>query len=282
MRSVKFRLTGFALLVLTTLASDIALAGIHRHDVAAERFIELGKQSQFACVGQLKRGEVGIASAVMISKQWALTAAHVFKASADEGITLTIDGKIFSVTGIVIHPDYKNSDTKLSTDLALIKLDKNYDGTTAKLYEHDQEIGKVVTTVGYGRFRGAFETTGKSDGKRAGQNVIDSIGGVGAIGGEKLPENFLGIDLTDPKSSFTDKFGNKSPLALEYMGDGGDSGGGGFIEVKGKWLLAGIVARSKFDPEKLAKFAEFGFYGSNAYLTRVSVNRAWINTNIKN
>lgn len=258
------------------LSSDSVLAGVHRHDVAAEKFIEYATQQPFDCVGQMRMGESKIGSAVVISSNWALTAAHIFRSTEEKDITLHVLGKTYRISEIIIHPDYKNADKSLSVDLALVRLDGKFDGKIASIYSQSDELGKIVTIVGFGRFRGAFDTEAKSDGKRAGQNVIDSIGG------KDLADNYLGMDLTDPRNPTRDKFGTRSPLDLEYGLEGGDSGGGGFIKVGRKWLLAGINARSVHDREKLMNFPQHGFYGSKSYLTRVSPYRGWIESTIKN
>lgn len=274
MKQTNWILTLSALFMFPILRCKIADAGIHRHDVSSEKFISLAKESQFACVGQLKRDDKAIGSAVMISSQWAITSAHIFGDLPEKGVTVEIGGQTFQINEVVIHPNYKNANLKLATDLALIMLDKNYKGKTAKIYEKDKEIGATVTIVGYGKFRGAFDASANSEGKRAGQNVIDTIGG------EKLPANFLGVDLTNPKNPTTDKFGNKTPLELEYIIDSGDSGGGMFMREKSKWFLAWINTRTVYDRDKLVKFSEYGFYDSHSYFTRVSTVHNWIVANI--
>ena len=260
----------FSMLICQT-----ASAGIYRHDVTAEKFIALAKEPQFDCVGQLKMGEKDVGSAVLISPRWALTSAHIFADSGEaKEMSLVIGGKTFQIAKVVIHPDFKNADTGLYTDLAMIKLTGEYSGKTAKIYQRETKIGSIVTIVGYGRFRGAFEKEAIGGGKRPGQNVIDTIGG------EKLPVNFLGMDLTDPRNPVTDKSGNKSPLELEYILEGGDSGGGAFIEINGEWFLTGINTRSNYNREKLMKFEDFGFYGTKSYLTGIFAYQKWITLNL--
>lgn len=265
----------FATFTFTLLAAAICSAGIFRHDVAIEKYEALAKQAQFDCVGQVSREGKSIGSAVMISAEWAATAAHSFNSADDKNVTIEVGGKTYNATRIVIHPYYKNADLKLSTDLALVKIDKKYDGKIAKLYEGEIEIGAVGTIVGFGNFRSAMEPNSRGLRKLAGQNMIDVIGAAGNAA------NFLGVDLDSATDATANGFGDAKPLELEYIMDGGDSGGGIFIERDGKWFLAGINARSVHTKERLMKFEEFGFYGSKSFFTRVSTNAEWIGKEMK-
>lgn len=84
--------------------SSSTFSGIFRHDVAIENYEALAKQSQFDCVGQLSRDGKYAGSVVMISAEWAATAAHSFNSADDKNVTIDLSGKTYSVTKIVIHP----------------------------------------------------------------------------------------------------------------------------------------------------------------------------------
>lgn len=156
-----------------------------------------------------------------------------------------------------------------------MKIDKKYDGKVAKLYEGDKEVGLVGAIVGFGNFRSAMEPNTRGLQKLAGQNMIDVIGAAGNA------TNFLGVDLDSATDATANSFGDAKPLELEYIMDGGDSGGGIFIEKDGKWFVAGINARSVHMKERLMKFEQFGFYGSKSFFTRISSNADLIAKEIK-
>lgn len=246
-------------------------AGIFRHDVPLEKFQALAKQKQFDCVGQMKYEESPAGSAVVISKNWGLTTAHTFdNRPHTEKFTFEVNGQIIKVSKIIIHPDYK---TKLA-DLALFKLEINYKGKTAALFKGENELGLTATIVGFGFAGKAFDKEPKLIGKIAGQNVIDGIA-------ESQFKNVLSIDFDSPTNPLLSKSGDKTPLDLEYMMYAGDSGGGLFVELNKKWYLAGINNRFLLDREKLLKFDEFGFYGSESYYARLSLYKYWIKSEMK-
>lgn len=248
-------------------------SGVFRHDVSIEKYQELARQSQFDCVGQLKRNDSDAGSAVIIAPNWAVTSAHVFDASLEKGMTLEINEQKFQLLEVIIHPDFKKVKTAQYTDLALIKLDGDYKGKIARIYDKDEEFKAIGTIVGFGRVRSAFEPSAKIQGKIAGQNVID------AIGGKDLPDNFLSVDFDSPTDTSLSSLGDAKPLALEYIIDGGDSGGGLFIEIKGKWFLTGINTRTSHNLDRLTNnFSKYGFYGSISYFTRISPYEKWIKT----
>lgn len=248
------------------------LGGVFRHDVPVEKYLELAKQTQFGCVGQLKKVDGGGAgSAVMIASNWAVTSAHIFDASMGKGMTLEINGQTFQILEAILHPDFQKVKTAQYTDLALVKLLGNYKGEIARIYNKGKEIKSIATMVGYGRSRGAFEPSAKLLGKMAGQNVID------AIGGKDLPDNFLSVDFDSPAHVSLSSLGDAKPLPLEYIIDGGDSGGGLFVEHDGKWFLAGINTRTVHDQNRLtSNFEKYGFYGSVSHFTRITSYQEWI------
>src|SRR5690606_30180736 len=75
-----------------------------------------------------------------------------------------------------INPGW-NGDIGQGFDIALVRFDEPITNVTpAKIYTGFQELGKVVTMVGYGQTgTGKTGSTGASGVKRAGQNVIDEL-----------------------------------------------------------------------------------------------------------
>ncbi len=77
------------------------------------------------------------------------------------------------------------------------------------------------------------------------------------------------FDFDDPTNPTTHRFGSSDPLPLEIGGAKGDSGGGVFINLDGRWQLCGIVSGGLNRQVK---------YGSVAALARVSSANAWIDS----
>jgi hypothetical protein len=177
---------GLVFLVFLTFVS-----GIIRHDVPEKKYLQLGKQKQFDCVGQLARvdttGHVVLgASCVLIGQRYVLSAAHCFIDTDTRADTLDtmIDGKKAQMISYIqynprvtdfsrlyasfgkrrikvkrgiIHPDYLDSLTKGSCDLALLELEQAVKGIKpAKMSYTFDELHSDVTGVGYG-------ATGRAD-----------------------------------------------------------------------------------------------------------------------
>lgn len=153
-------------------------------------------------------------SAVIISPNWALTAAHVVKDGTE--IRLIIDEKkeeSFNVKTL-IHEDFNDGEMGYN-DIALCYSEKDFKlDFYPELYSEKDEKGKIVSMAGYG-LTGSFNTGSiKSDKfRRAGSNTI-----------ARLERNVLICNLVDQRTE------------LEFLIASGDSGGGLFIGNK----LAGI------------------------------------------
>ncbi len=134
----------------------------------------------------------------------------------------------------------------------------------AKRYAGDSEQGKVGTSVGFGR-------TGEGDDlvrtvdrdKRGMDNVIDSTAG-----------NVLVSDFDGP---------NDNPQSLEGLIDGGDSGGGVFIQDGAGWELAGVhstATGTPFPPPPPPTNDSTPQYGDNQYSGRVAAQSDFIDRGI--
>lgn len=276
------------------------ISGIGRDDVKPEKYLELAKQKQFDCVGQVVVDGDTAGSCVLICESTLLSAAHVFILSDTRPDTMMMDGqkvvvftsinerpaeakqievvfdhKSYKIKRLAIHPDYFDTSATGSSDLALIELEQSVkDIAPAILNENYDELGSEVVGVGYGVMAKATEESVIDFKKKnAGQNTIDSIGGKNSSG---LATELL-CDFDHPSRNDCNKMGSFSPLPLEYLCNGGDSGGGLFRKKGDKWVLVGIC--SAFRPD-IAQLEKTGFYGSVMGWTRVSVFKDWIEEKI--
>ncbi len=274
-------------------------AGVYRHDVDVKKYRQLAAEPQFACAGQVIRNSGIVGSCVLIGDRYVLCAAHVFvdneEATPD---TSYINGNKVIMnrptnlhlapaadfmfrfkrewrTGkvLVVHPVYKDSLKNGHCDMAIIELDEPItDIQPAILNTTFDEQHCVATGVGWGASGKANEPENVAIWfeEIAGQNMIDSIGGYKYKG---KPTELL-ADFDAPAGiKGCNKYGNATPVPLEYMTSGGDSGGGLFRQKHNKWELIGICTGGGVNIEQLLKT---GYYGQLGAWTRVSVFNDWI------
>ncbi len=283
---------GLAFLVFLAFVS-----GIIRHDVPERKYLQLGKQKQFACVGQISGGSGG--SCVLVSEKYVLSAAHCFIETDTRADTLdtlidgkkaqmvfyvpvnprvtdfskvyaTFNGRSIKAKRGIIHPAYLDSLTKGSCDIALIELEQPVRSIgPAKLSSTFDELHSDVTGVGYGASGRADkpESVKLEHKKIAGQSVVDSLGGPEFDDHQTLlfcqfvsPDNKTGMHVARP---------------LEYICGGGDSGGGLFRQKGKAWELVGICGGGGSGID-LQQFMKTGYYGQTMSWTRVSLFTSWI------
>lgn len=226
-----------------------SLGGTIDPSIPDSKYLEYAKD--FKCVykicGTYKDGTMFCASAVVIDSHWVLTAAHVVQ---DPKICLIHkDNNAHEVTRIFIHPDFKDEGFG-KADIALCYVDEDINlEFYPKLYEGDDEVGKVCAISGYG-LTGTFNTGAiKADGnQRAGSNHIDEI------------QNDLLICTPSTRTS-------KKRSSLEFLIGSGDSGGGLFIDGRLAGINSCVLAADK-KPDST--------YGDEAGHTRVSKFVDWI------
>jgi hypothetical protein len=272
------------LLLLTLIGSGIPFLptetpahqarGATRHDVADARYVALGLAPQFASVGLLRLGDEPRASAILVTPQWVLTAGHAAE-DAERGLIIELGVRAYEVVEVVVHQDYRPRQIGNGTDLALMKLaEPVVEVLPAVRYRGYAERGAVATAVGFGVAGAginAVMSPAPSGTKRAGTNVIDATGG--RIDGRRIPDNLLVADFDRPGDPSLNRTGRATPLELEYMPLGGDSGGGLFIEQNGSWMLAGVFSGYTFS---VGTALEIGMYGSLMYWTRLSLYNEWV------
>lgn len=240
-------------ILFITLLTLSTFAGTIDPGTPDSKYIDYG--SKFNCVvsicGLETDGGLFCASAVVIDKNHILTAAHVVYQS--EICFVTVKDKKYEISKIIVHKDFTVNSFGVG-DIALGYSEKDFElDVYPKLYETEDEVGKVCSIAGYG-LTGTFETGAKiSDGKkRAGLNQIDSI------------DHDMLICSPSHKS-------NKDYTNLEFFLASGDSGGGLFIDGKLAGINSCIISSNKSSPK--SRYNEEGGH------TRISKFIKWINDN---
>ncbi|MBK8640711.1 MAG: trypsin-like serine protease [Saprospiraceae bacterium] len=291
-------------IILTLSLSSFFLffSGIIRHDVDEKNYLSLANQKEFNCVGRIYKDSTSSGSCVLISDRFVLSAAHVFIDSDTRPDTIEFNGmkavsyvtynhrvtdvsKIYlmfngqkvKVKKLLLHPNYLDSLTKGSCDIALLELEKTiHNITPAKVNTAFDELNSIVVGVGYGASGPANrpDLVSQQNKKIAGENVIDSIGGQIYLDRESL----LICDFDHPTRNDCNKIGSPVPRPLEYICSGGDSGGGLFRNKNNAWELIGICSGSGVDINQLMKS---GYYGHTMEWTRVSLFTNWLSLQTK-
>lgn len=219
-------------------------------------YVEFGKQFPFVVrlCGQDNDDLKFCASAVVISPDTILTAAHVVKNCKTAKI-ITADDKSIDIN-IVIYPEKFDTGKFGYYDIAIgfLKEDIKLE-FYPELYTDTDEENKVCTLSGYG-MTGTFKTgLLKSDSlRRAGSNTVDSID--------------RGLLICDPSPS------NKNRTKLEFLIASGDSGGGLFIGDKLAGIHSCVISSGKHSPRSA--------YTDTSGHTRISDHIEWIKQTIRN
>jgi secreted trypsin-like serine protease len=204
-----------------------------------------------------------ICVATLISEQWAITAGHCTEQTplgamleAGDIFSVSIDSEDYTITDLVLHPDYKHSRQMEAVDLALIKLDRPVSGIIPfALYQNIDEKDKVVSFVGWGFTGKGTEGGTGNDGKlRRAQNTVMNAG------------KWLEFVFDDPRDA------DSSALQLEGVPGLGDSGGPALFEGSEGMMLMGVALGEIHNPMAVQQ----GGYGSIALYERVSTHYSWV------
>lgn len=249
-------------LLFILLGLSQAKAIIIRHDQLDSRYVVYAQQyPQLFYLHTRFNNKICIAT--LISEQWAITAGHCTEETPlgemmNSGVeySVSIDGEDYAVEELVIHPSYKHPQQSESVDLALLKLDRPVEGISPiKLYHDLDEMGKVVSFVGWG-FSGMGTQGGvDNDGKmRRAQNTVMNAG------------KWLEFIFDDPRDT------NSTALPLEGIPGLGDSGGPALMQTNQGMMIMGVALGEVDNP--LA--AQQGAYGSISLYERVSSHYEWV------
>lgn len=249
-----------------------------------------------------------LASGVLVSQEWILTAGHNFFDSEEQSTPAAITGITVvlgddpnqtvnqrSVAQIEFHPTWLFEDDgfALANDLCLIRLSEPI--TTlpvAGLYAgNDEPIGALTWHAGFGDFsEEAGQDPDLFSPRRAWSNELDRkisdvassdgqtswTGGLLAIDFDSPLEevNSLGDDLISPdEPDLGSGSSAASPTPYEGCSVEGDSGGPVFMRFADEWLVVGILSGAAIDPQPGHQDAD---YGEIDIYIRVSTAIDWI------
>lgn len=252
------------LLILPILLSVSVPANaiVVRHDKNAKQY--LANPDDYKSVFILLRSttDAPICSATLISESWALTAGHcvsmsMFKEALREirGIEVEVGGVKRFIDKAVAYPNWVREQDPKGPDLALVHFkDPITDIKPTPLYINKDEVGKVVTIVGWGG-----TGTGTS-----GLEVVDRTFRVAQNRVVETLNHTLSWKFDDPRDEAA------KALELEGVSGPGDSGGPAFTETPEGLAIVGVSSGQY----------SFGFerrhYGVVEYYIRVSSFIDWI------
>lgn len=270
------------------LDSTWAEEGGHEDDPAAgfDAAIALARQPQFDALVALAAngGNVwGSCSGTWIGNDtdhgYVLTAAHCFseETPAEDFRVRSRGGTEFEVVEAVIHEGWLGGDLfKMGYDLAILTLDAPVHdaGRPPTLYGGDRELGSVLTFMGYGS-RG-IASIGQHDDYYDGEatpaaalGLVEVVKGAADSDGEDEDTGpYFGVFLPAEDGSIENPYGGATRPVNRLAGllGSGDSGGPAFMQVDGRWVVAGVNSNGSGNAEA----------GQKSWFARVSENRDWI------
>lgn len=249
---------------VSLLLPNYSNAVVKRHDIPAEKYAVENAPAFLIDMPHEGHG-------VLIASQWIVTAAHVIFYDYT-GKIIKIGTESYKIEAVTKHPDYNEPDESLfkgdagplmaffasRSDIALIKLSSPVSGITpVKIYQEDNEVGKIVTVFGRGATgNGLIGEDLSSKPLRKMHSFHNKI--------EGAKGNWLTYKFDVPAHS----------LPLEGIHGSGDSGGAAVIFLEGEPYLAGLSSWQYWQGD-LSTF-KGGLYGATAYQVRLSVYKDWI------
>lgn len=283
---MRVKMPWLALILGLFFGAPLATAGVRRDDVADSEFLALAASALYESVGKFTYSigaDSYIASGVLISPEWVLTAGHVTGGNnylgggiSNMSFSLTTGDSILNyvTSEWITHPGWAATAGSLFAgyDLGLVRLSSSVTAVqAASLYL--QEILQVQpgTIVGYGSTGTGLTgfQAGTAGTKRAGQNMIDAQGN-----GVTISSAILFSDFDRPGVPGESSLGSSSPLALEYLSAPGDSGGGLFITQNSQTFLVGVTSFGWGYTDGSANSDD----GDLAGFTSTTANAAWISS----
>ena len=263
-----------------------SFGGTIRHDRLDSQYTDLAADSRYQSVGKFLYSVQGLgsylASGVLISPQWVLTAGHVtagndFNGGGISSMSFTLyngaSSSQYAASNWYTHPGWgaSNGDVYDGYDIALVRLSTPVTGFTPATLAASSNLIEEGTIVGFGSTGdGLTGYTSLDQLKRAGNNMIDARGS-GEVG--DISSNVLFVDFDKPGVASASSYGDTSPLFLEYLDAPGDSGGGLFVTRNGQTLLRGITSFvASTDGSPNASYSDEGGF------TDTSAFSSWITT----
>ena len=232
---------------------SLSTASVHaiviRHDQLDARYLELAK-------GFTAYGDVVEAGSTLIAPRWLLTAGHVAKVITPYTSYASVNGKLYTIDRVVMHPDYVAAGLRGRTDLALLRLTTSVEGVEpVRLHKTPDEAGQVVTFFGRGQTGNGLTGPTGGDGKmRGATNKVESVDPTSVI------------FLFDQPETATE---------LEGISGPGDSGGPALLKVRGEWTIVGVSSQNKGAGQGPCR------YGTTEFYARVSTAVGWIEETIR-
>jgi len=283
---MRFKTPWLALTLGLFYGVSLATAGVRRDDVADSEFLALAASALYESVGKFTYS-VGsssyIASGVLISPEWVLTAGHVTGGNNYLGggisnmtFSLTTGNSVLDYVASewITHPGWAATSGNLFAgyDLGLVRLSSSVTAVqAASLYLQESLQIQPGTIVGYGATGTGLTgfQAGSAGTKRAGQNMIDGQGD-----GITISSGILFADFDRPGVSGESVLGSTMPLALEYLSAPGDSGGGLFITQANQTFLVGVTSFGWGYLDGISS----SDYGDLAGFTSTTANAVWISS----